>query len=420
MWPFRRRDIQAATITIGEPARPYEGLAPSIAAAIIAPPDGTDIITRDIALAVPAVRRGVRLICGAISSMPLIRIRDGARIEPGPLLTQPEEDRVYAKTLTETVEDLVFHPHAWWWVRARDWTGYPSRVTRLQPELVNTDPDPETGRVIRDWLYYGSERIPARDIIRFDGPDAGFLTHGAGAVITALRQELAARTYATPEIPTGILRNETEIALEDDEIADILNRWEISRRTRATAFLQGLGYDNPSATPESLQMVQSREESALQIARALCLSPRYVNTASGDSMTYSTTQWERQDLIDFTLRLFLEPIEQRLSVDDRNGSPRGQRVAFHMDAFLRGNAAERADLYVKLIPIGVMTVDEARHAEGLPVETEPAETEPETEPGTTEPDTTEPDGVPPGTGPEPAPGPERPAEQPPPNGTPAR
>lgn len=375
MWPFRRRDIRAAdTITIGEPATGYGGgLAPSIAAQISAGTDPTPaVITREIALKVPAVRRGVRLICGATSSMPLRRYRDTTRLKTTPFLEQPEDDRAYCTTLTLTVEDLIFHPYAWWWVRARDRAGYPARVTRLIPENVSIERHPDTGKVIREYVMYEGTKVPAVDLIRFDGPDQGFLVNGVDAVVTALRQELAARQYATPEVPAGILRNTSEIDLDDDEIEKVLDKWALARRTRSTGYLNaGLAYDNPAATPESLQMVEAREESALQIARALCLAPRYVNTTSGDSMTYSTTLWERQDLIDFTFRLYTEPIEQRLSMPDRNGSPANQRIRFDMDAFLRGNASERAGLYSTLIPIGVMDADEARAAEGLPPREQP-------------------------------------------------
>jgi phage portal protein BeeE len=82
-------------------------------------------------------------------------------------------------------------------------------------------------------------------------------------------------------------------------------------------------------------------------------------------MTYSNVSDERRTLIDFSLRPIMTAIEQRLTMDDI--TLRGYRVRFDLDDFLRGNALERADVYQKLIPLGVMTVDEARAMEDLVV-----------------------------------------------------
>jgi hypothetical protein len=41
-------------------------------------------------------------------------------------------------------------------------------------------------------------------------------------------------------------------------------------------------------------------------------------------------------------------------------TPRGQAVRFDTSGFLRGNASDLADLVQKLVPLGVLTADEAR------------------------------------------------------------
>ena len=45
--------------------------------------------------------------------------------------------------------------------------------------------------------------------------------------------------------------------------------------------------------------------------------------------------------------------------------PRGQHCRFDLDDFLRGNPTERAEIYSKLVPLGIMTVDEVRPDEDL-------------------------------------------------------
>jgi hypothetical protein len=58
-------------------------------------------------------------------------------------------------------------------------------------------------------------------------------------------------------------------------------------------------------------------------------------------------------------------IEQRLTLDDI--TLRGTTVRFNLDDFLRGNAGDRADIYTKLIPLGVLSVEEARNLEDMVV-----------------------------------------------------
>lgn len=374
--PFRRsgRTIRAAetVIEIGEVAHGPGGLAPSIAATITRGLSGEfgygyGPVSRAVALSVPAVRRGVRLMTGAISSMQLERWTGNQRLPQQPLEAQPELWRPYTATMGKTVEDLILYPYAWWNVVARDMAGYPTHVARLEPEFVTVERDPVTGEPVREYVIYKGRQVPSADLIRFDGPDEGFLVHGAGAVLTAIRLELAATRYGDPDVPTGYLKNTSEYDLDAAEISSMLDEWAVARRTRTTAYVnRALDYVTTDANPEQLQLVEAREESALQISRALCLAPKYCNATSGDSMTYTNTTAERQDLIDFTLRQYIEAIEQRLSMPDRNGTPEGITVAFNMDTFLRGNPAERAALYAALIPLGVMTVDEARDAENLP------------------------------------------------------
>ncbi|MFE3071772.1 phage portal protein [Streptomyces sp. NPDC059247] len=315
----------------------------------------------------PTVRRGVRLISGAIGTMPLRRWRDGEEIPPGPLLTQPETWRPYCRSIAALVEDLILYPRAWWLVTGRDgWTGYPTSVVRLDPESVQVDAEPGTDEVVREWATYRGRPVNATDLIAFDGPDEGLLTLGDDTIVTALALEAAAARYASPEIPTGILKQTSQYDLTDDEVDALLDRWERSRRTRGTGWLNsGVDYQGVTTTPADFQLVESREESALQLCRHLGLPPRYAAVASGDSLTYSTQLSERTDLIELCFAPYLSVIEERLSMSDRNGSPRGQTVRFSVLEFLRSAPLDRAERYARLIPLGVMSTGEARGEEGL-------------------------------------------------------
>jgi phage portal protein BeeE len=72
---------------------------------------------------------------------------------------------------------------------------------------------------------------------------------------------------------------------------------------------------------------------------------------------------------------FTTAIAQRLSFDDVTGN--GLTVDFDYTPFLRVDPTMRADLYAKLIPLGVMTPEEARAFEQLtPTPNMPTPTDP--------------------------------------------
>jgi phage portal protein BeeE len=56
-------------------------------------------------------------------------------------------------------------------------------------------------------------------------------------------------------------------------------------------------------------------------------------------------------------------ITQRLSENDI--TPRGSIVKYNLEEFYSPSAQERAEIYSKLIPLGVMTISEAREKEDL-------------------------------------------------------
>ncbi|MCF2526941.1 phage portal protein [Yinghuangia soli] len=344
-----------------------------ITRAIEAGPPGADdawsafaggAVPRALALQVPAVRRAVSLIGNTIGTLPLVRWRGTDQLDGTPFLDQPEGFRCRYNTMAATVGDLVLHRYAWWRVLRRDYLGWPLEVVRLEPEYVSVQRLFGTDEVERVYATYRGREVPPDDLICFEGPDEGLLQLGRGEILTALALEAAANRYASPTMPTGVLKQRGQYGLTDDEIDALLTKWETSRRARTTAYLnEGIEYDPVAASPAELQLVEGREESAVQIARLCGIPPRYMNVTAGDSMTYSTLESERRDLIELTLTPYMEPITGRLSMSDRNGSPRGVRVGFSLETFGRGAPLDRAQRYATLIPLGVMSVQEARDAE---------------------------------------------------------
>lgn len=377
---FRRSGIVAAAtaddnvvIDVTTPFPPYDGnLVPPLMAALDAPPGwewaaSSGYLTPTVAMRVPAVRRGVRVIADSIASMPLSRWRGLEKLDTGSFLAQPETWRPLAATIRETVMDMIFYPWAWWLVTARDFTGRPLAVTRLDPAYVSVTEVPGSSEIDRVYVSYKGVEQQQENLIRFDGPDEGILKLGIVEILTALKLEMAAQTYADPEIPSGVLTNTGEYRLTPDERTELMSQWRAARRRGSTAFLDAnLTYQYMQPMPDQLQLVQGREESAAQIARLLNLPPRYVGAKSGDSMTYSTVAAERRDLVDLSLAAYIQAIDGRLSMSDRNGSALGTTVRLDRSDFLRSDARESAEIGEILIRSGQSTANEQRALRGLP------------------------------------------------------
>lgn len=375
---FRRRGITAAAtvlaadgdttpIDVTQPFAPYTGdLVPPLMAQLDYGLFEYGCLTPTTAKKVPAVRRCVRVLADSIAEMPLGRWKGLEKLPTGTFLEQPEADRAASTSIRQLVEDLIWYPYAYWRVVARDWYGYPAVAERLDPAYVTTTYIPGTSTIDEVYAYYKGERIPKADLIQFAGPDEGVLRLGDVEILTAMRLEMAARTYADPEIPSGVLVNTGEYRLTAPERTELMNEWTLARRQRQTAYLDAnLDYRNTMAMPDQLQLVQGREESAAQIARLFNLPAYYASAKSGDSMTYTSVPSQRRDLVDISLAPYISAIEDRLSMNDRNGSPRGQTVRLDREFLLRSDAREDAEVGEILIRSGQSTPNEQRARRGL-------------------------------------------------------
>lgn len=322
-------------------------------------PDLPDLaLTREGAWRVPAIAQGIQVIAGTIGTFPLARYNSNRENVPNGLIEQLDPAEPNSATISKVVEDLVLWPCAYLVVIARYADGFPANLRYVPYEDVDTPEfEGEPYRIL-------DREIPARDVIVIPSHWPGLLTVGGRTVRTALVLEAAAARMAATDLPTGIIYDDGP-DLTGDQVSELLTSWETGRKKRTTGYLsRRFRYEREQFSAEELALVPSRDHQVAEIARVLNIPTRYLNAPTNSSLTYATVEGQRRDLVDTTLRPYLVAIESRLSMNDV--TPRGHRVRFHLDDFLRSDTSTRYAAYVAALAAGFLTLEEIRALELLP------------------------------------------------------
>ena len=327
---------------------------------------GSFRVTRAAAMQVPAVVDALKTYAHTISALSLRQYRYDTPTDTALWLNTPSPYLPYTAVMQRTITDLLLWDRAYWLVTKRTWDNFPAEIQVLRVEDVS---DSTTGHTTGidsnayppvDPFYWMGKAVPARDVIKFYGDGlGGWLTYGATAINTAAALEAATLSYSEYPMPTVMLKN-TGADLPAAQVDALLDAWEDARTNRATAYLnstieaKAMGW-----SARDLALVEARNESAIQIARLANLDPTWVGAAvAGSSMVYSNRVDLYRQLLDISLRPVMDLITDRLSMADC--TPRGHAVRFDTSGFLRGNAADLGALVAQLVPLGILTPEEAR------------------------------------------------------------
>jgi HK97 family phage portal protein len=323
-----------------------------------------------LAMQVPAFNRGVRLISGTVAQLPLQEwdTYNGARRRNN-FLAQPDPSHPYWVTMQRTVRDLVLYGSAHWQITSVSVTdGYPNAIRHLEHDKVSPIPGNDRSVYVdgveKPVSNPGGNALGAVEgmVIRFDGYNDGALITGVDVLTTALAQEAAARNYSEAPAPTQILKNTSNYELDDTEITELIAVYQSARQNSAVAYLNsGVDLTTFGYSAHELQLVEARNQSAIQIARLLNLDPFWVGAGvPGSALTYQNRVDMRQDLVDLTLSDYINPIEQRLSMPDVLTTKYKNQARFDPSQFLRSNLEDRARIAIDLFTAGVIDQAEAR------------------------------------------------------------
>lgn len=280
-------------------------------------------VTEADAEKVPALTNGLSLLTGIAQQLPLLASPSG---EADTFLAELDPEVPAGWTVAQTVKSVCLHEQAWWYVTARSARGFPRTVQWIHLSRIDVS-NPEQPKV---------DQVPVnpRDLIRFSGVKRGLLSAGAEAISTALSNVRMARSYADNPHPRMILTDGDGMEpLEVAEAADYVTALADSIRAKGMAYAAGFKVDQYGWSASEIQLVEARNQDALEMARLLAMPPHYLAAPyTGSSLTYSNLTDVRRDLLEVGgLASYLVPIEQRLSMPDV--TPRGTTVRFDADSF---------------------------------------------------------------------------------------
>lgn len=342
--------------------------------------------TREQAMTVPAIARSRNILAGSIGTIPMESYNKltGAHVNNRTLIIQPDPALPRVNTITWLVDDLIFYGVGYLQVLdVSPEDGRPFRARRIDPRRVQATID-SSGTLITGYQV-DSKNVPSSglsSLIVFNAIDEGVLARGGMTISSAIALEQAAYNMASEPVPQMVLLNEG-MNLPSDQVSAVMDTFRRARRERSTAYIEGpIKLEVVGMDSAQMQLVEARQHLSSEIARLMGIPAWYLNAESA-SATYSNVNSERRALVDFGLRNYLTVIEDRLSMDDV--TPRNQIVRFDLDDFLRGNAAERVEMSIKLYDSGIITRDEAREF----IDISPAGAEESNDNGITPPSQTE-------------------------------
>lgn len=310
-------------------------------------------ISRSSAIAIPAVSKARNLLVATIGRFPLVALSDKWReattdeqLTWPHLMHEGRDGKLYTQLVREqpawlsrtdsrvspyermvwTVDSLIFDGITIWEI-TKQGTERDGRKPILDAEWV----PPEHWTITNGNVLIDEKQVPEDRYILFNSPFEGLLNVGNTTLRGARDIEKAWTKRIANPIPITELVVPADAELEQTEVDDMAAKWLKKHKAGEPSFgvstggahLQTHGgeFGDKDLFIESRNAIRTDVGSFTNV-RASMLD----GTAGIDSLTYSTTEGEKNSFYEFDLPLWTDPIEHALSIDQV--VPRGQRIRF--------------------------------------------------------------------------------------------
>lgn len=227
-----------------------------------------------------------------------------------------------------------------------------------------------------DLQGFSTTPVPSEDMIHIGGfsydgiKGKGLLQYGKEFIGAGLaQQEFGNRLFSNGANMSGVLEHPGK--LNADTAERLRKAWasnlEHLKKAHKTAVLEeGMKYTRIAISPEEAQMIDSKQFSIRDMARATRIPPHMM--ADLADATFSNVEQMSTEYVQNALLPWIKKQEQEYDrkllkeSEKKNGT---HSIKFNVDSMLRGDISTRGDFYVKMLQNGVMSPNEVRLLENL-------------------------------------------------------
>lgn len=333
-------------------------------------PSNTATKTRQDALSIPAVATSVDWIAGAIASLP---IRMYKATESGyqevfddyrlPLVNQYSGNCMTASDLIRNIiTDYLLDGNGFAYVVKRG--NKIEKLSYIPPfKLSYTESVDVIDKVLKIWI--DSREIRDYDLLRICRHTKNGLT-GIGFVSDnqlLLSTILNSLDYENKTTSSGVRRGflKSKFKLDPEKLKSLKSAWRKLRNRDSDVLVlnDGIEFENATSTAVESQMSQNKEINTRSILTYFGLPNNFLSNANSDS--YKTAV---QIAVLPLVSILENALNEFLLLESEKGN---MKFIIDTNSLLRTNILERFNSYKTGIDSGVLTIDEVRRLENLPV-----------------------------------------------------
>lgn len=278
-------------------------------------------VSVDEAMALPAVSAAIGIYSGVCSRFPLTATNNATWITTTQGAVTPQ------LRIAATVQDLIFRNASVWFV-TRDESGYVNDAVRIHPNRWSVGGD--------DSILIDGKPFDQNSLIYIPGlKPQGFLESARTSVRHAAALERTILNRSISPSPITVIAETSETGATNEERDELLDSYYAARQSENGGLVfQPFGLevkDYGGSDSASQMLIAARMAVRTDLANHLNISSAMVDGATGNSDIYSNALQSKSELLELSLKLFTEPIANRLSQPDV--VPEGVTVSFDYSSF---------------------------------------------------------------------------------------
>lgn len=292
------------------------------------------------AVSIPSISRARDLMASQIGSLELKHYQhtwigedyEEVYLPREPWMDRPDPNNTRQFIMANTFSDLFFYGVAVWVVTTRYANGFPASFQWI-PKSEITFPDQAGPQYFGQpaEVEFQGQKLNRRDCVVFLSATQGMVYQGSRAINIALHLDQYADRLATLETVPGYLQQTGGETMSGDELTELAAAWAQNRRENAVGALNDYVEFREFKNAPFEVLDEARRYQALELSRLANIPANLLGIDIG-GYNYVNAQDSNAQLYLYGTKLYLDCIEQRLSMDDI--LPRGRFVEFDVEDYL--------------------------------------------------------------------------------------